>query len=129
MGDAAERIRRLCTAMEDGEFHSLVDEAGAGDVVARLLTAIREAGGDPSALVKDLDALDEAMATLGVGPVTRPERAYRALPGTGRGHPVVHAWTCPAAVPCDRVEVAARDAGPPRCAATDRPLTSVRVRT
>ncbi|NJP29586.1 hypothetical protein FLW53_36400 [Microbispora sp. SCL1-1] len=127
VSEIAERIERVCTLLGDGELEACADQAGAGEILTRILAALGDSEYDDPALVRDLDALDGAMAECGFGAVTQPERVYQPLDGSGAGHPVVQAWVCPAHRRCSRVEPVAGTRQPPMCAATRHQLALVRV--
>jgi hypothetical protein len=124
----AERIERLCTLLSDDDLRVHINGAGVDAVLTRILAAVKD-GRHDSALERDLDALDDATAKSGLGPVTRPVRIFYPAPAAGSGHPVVHAWACPAARRCTRVERVGQAAQPPVCAATSGPMALVRVPT
>ncbi|MTD57553.1 hypothetical protein [Amycolatopsis pithecellobii] len=119
MTSASDRVERLCTMLDDAGFEQLAGSAGAGDVLRRVLTAIREGGAEPD-IVSDLDTLDDLLARAGMGMVTQPGRGYRPLPA---GHSLAF-WGCPAERPCARIVTipAIETGGPPRCAITGRVL-------
>jgi hypothetical protein len=129
VAEIAERIERLCTLLGEDELRAYADQAGASEVLTRIVAALRADERDDTAVLRDLDALDEATARLGLGAVTQPEREYQPLDGCSGGHPVVHAWICPVRRRCSRVEPVAGTSQSPVCAATGRPLTLVRVAT
>ncbi|MBB2910636.1 hypothetical protein FHS43_001899 [Streptosporangium becharense] len=127
MTDTADRIKRLCVLLEEDDIWDYTEEAGAGHILRQIVTAIGTGAPDDT-LRRRLDAIDDAMAAAGFGTVTRSARVFRPLPHA-RGHPVVHAWVCPARVPCARAETHAGRGGPPVCAATGQPLALVRLPT
>ncbi|MDP9844833.1 hypothetical protein [Streptosporangium lutulentum] len=127
MADIAERVERLCALLGDDDLWDYAEESGSGRTLRDIVAAVGD--GDDGSLQHHLDALDEAMARLGLGAITQPERTYQPLAGTGGGHPVVQAWACPAPKPCSRVETEARQGPPPVCAATGHSLVLVRVAT
>ncbi|MFI6564202.1 hypothetical protein [Streptomyces sp. NPDC050534] len=123
MDELAERLGRVCTFMEEGELEEAAREAGAQDLVAAILAALR--AGEPAshlALERWLDSLDDRMAAAGFGVVTRDTKSYQPLPGAGGGHHVAQRWNCPAAHPCERVASRERRPEAPMCAMTDRPF-------
>lgn len=129
MDELAERLSRVCALMGEGELEEAAREAGAAELVAAVLAALR--GDEPmarSVLERRLDTLDDRLAAAGFGTVTRAARSFQALPGNGVGRPVVHRWTCPAAHPCERVSSAELHPEAPVCAMTGRPFVYGRVR-
>ncbi|MEU4541498.1 hypothetical protein AB0G15_42380 [Streptosporangium sp. NPDC023825] len=128
MTQAAERVERLCTLLEtDDDLWDSAEKVGAGTLLQRIVAAI--SAGDHNALPPLLDAFDEAMAVIAGGAITLPTRAYEPIIGWSDGHPVVHAWTCPAPTPCTRVDLQTRPDQPSVCAATGQSLALIRVST
>jgi len=100
-----ERIARLCSQFTLDDLAAAAARFDATETLDRIVAAV-QAGTDPADLESDLDELDDAFARHGIDNITTGARVYRALPGS-TGHPVMRVWTCPAARPCTRVEVAA----------------------
>ncbi|MFG2776884.1 hypothetical protein ACGFY7_03365 [Streptomyces prunicolor] len=127
--ELAERLSRVCTLMGAGELEEAARAAGAAELVAAVLAALR--GDEPmarSALERRLDTLDDRMAAAGFGIVTGATKGVPTLPGNSPGHPVVHRWTCPAAHPCELLASAELYPEAPVCAMTGRPFVYDRVR-
>ncbi|MCX5238665.1 hypothetical protein OG824_26035 [Streptomyces prunicolor] len=121
--ELAERLSRVCTFMGAGELEETARAAGAAELVAAVLAALR--GDEPmarSVLERRLDTLDDRMAAAGFGNVTRGTRGMPTLPGNSPGHPVAHRWNCPAAHPCELLASAESHPEAPVCAMTGRPF-------
>jgi hypothetical protein len=84
MTEIDDRISQLCILLaEDGAYlRESARLAGAAAELSRILAAIRNADGQTidEHLVRDLDALDRAMAHAGHGYVTHSTRTYQQLP-------------------------------------------------
>ncbi|MCL7427088.1 hypothetical protein [Streptomyces sp. YS415] len=129
MDELAERLSRVCTLMGAGDLEEAAREANATELLGAVLAALR--GDEPmarSVLERQLDTLDDRMATAGFGIVTRAAKGMPTLPGNSPGRPVVHRWTCPAAHPCERLPSAELYPEAPVCAMTGRPLVYGRAR-
>jgi hypothetical protein len=124
MTGVQSRVTALCLHLVNGELSRLLNDAGAGTTLERLLAAVR--AGDPSKVsVADLDALEDAAAVLGIDGLTiavrsTDERGLAVrLPGMD-GSGANFAWICPNRI-CCRVELDLFDT-PPICAISGRPL-------
>jgi hypothetical protein len=118
------RIEQLCKQLTGTDFTERAARYGATAPLARIIAAMR-AGAELNTVEADLDALDDAFARHGIDDVTSSPRAYRALPGPS-GHPVLHAWVCPARQRCPRQELGNAAQGK-MCALTGMPLTGIDV--
>lgn len=124
MAGAEWRIAELCAQLADDELPRLLADAGAEASLQRILDAIRSAE-----LAKvtpaDLDALDDAAASIGIDGLTTGVRALdpgamsTRLPGIGGGG-IHFAWVCPQHA-CTRVELD-MPADAPVCAVSGQPL-------
>jgi hypothetical protein len=118
------RIEALCGQLADGELSQMLADAGAGDVLERVLDAVR-AGKPAEITVADLNDLEDAAARIGIDGLTTGVRApgggnlATRLPGFGGGGPHF-AWVCPQHV-CARVELDTPDPVP-ACAISGQPL-------
>jgi hypothetical protein len=123
----AERIASLCRLLADDDLQRLAAEAGAGPLLARIVASVNAGNQNLAALEHDLDALDEALARLGLDGVTtsvrlhqpRPAAPDTPAPDLGGG------WTCPLEE-CSRVEPGAASSGPaPVCGFSAQPMQNI----
>jgi hypothetical protein len=129
MARTDNRIELLCLAIEQSNLLGYAERAGAGEILKRILAAVANGDYGPE-LDRDLDALDDAMAMSGLGPVTDADRGtYRRVPDSKTSHPVVDVWICPAVRPCGRAQPAGGSAPAPACAATGQRLRLLRLAT
>jgi hypothetical protein len=116
-------VAAVCAALDDPGFRLLAAEAGAADILARIVTALNDP--DAAAPTGELEHLDDLLARVGLDGVERTSRGYRPLPGLP-GHPVVEVFACP----LDRCSRVASAAGPaPLCGVAGRQLRPVRLPT
>ncbi|MGP3962748.1 hypothetical protein ACTWPT_42825 [Nonomuraea sp. 3N208] len=124
---SANRVAILCAHLDhDPGVRKALDEGGLP--AARwdeLIGAVR-VGAALDALAPLLDAMDAAAAAAGLDGVTTGTRRFEPLPAAVAGVREVHAWRCPHARPCGRVEPGG-DGRPPVCALTTDPLAAVKV--
>jgi hypothetical protein len=117
------RIAALCEQLADEELSRLLADADAETVLRRVLDAIR--ADEPAKVsVADLDALEDAAASVGIDGLTTGVRAIDRgisthLPGIRPGGPYF-AWVCPQHA-CTRVELDTPDTAPV-CAVSGQPL-------
>ncbi len=99
---------------------SLLEEAGAENLLDEAVALATSADYAPARMRQALDAIERALAAQGVHGLTRPDRAFSALPGvqSGAGR-TTSAHVCPLSR-CTRGE-----AEQGRCALADRPLEAV----
>jgi hypothetical protein len=120
--ELAERVERLCREYgRNGGLTDLLEEAGAEELLDTFTTLLTQDGTDPERLSATLDAIDEALASVGLHGLTRPNRSWSPLPGVRRGVPEVFCYVCPLRR-CDRAEP--HEA---RCSLAERPLQRVRL--
>jgi hypothetical protein len=122
-----QRIERLCRAIGDADFAALARRAGAVEIVAQIVDAVRSGAATAEGLPDAIDAVDEAFARVGVDGLTTSPRVFRSERFDG-GHPAVEAWVCPLDA-CSRTEpTSATEAPAPRCPIADAPLARMRSR-
>ncbi len=99
----------------------MFEEAGAEELFDTFTALVRQEDADPDRLAAVLDAIDEALAAIGLHGLTRPNRSWSPLPGVRQRDPEVFCYVCPLKR-CDRVESAAA-----RCSLAEQPLERVRL--
>ncbi|WP_129800336.1 hypothetical protein [Streptomyces sp. F001] len=120
--ELAERVERLCRENgRNGDLADMFEEAGAGELLDTFIALITQESADPAGLSATLDAIDKALASIGLHGLTRPNRSWSPLPGVRNPAPEVFCYVCPLKR-CDRVE--SEDA---RCSLAERPLERVRL--
>lgn len=123
----ADRLARLCGALEDDESRDVIAMIGATGTVDDLVHAVRSQA-PPADIAARLDQVEDALLAAGVDGMTGRDRSYQPLPGT-QPHLVVETWLCPSSV-CDRVVVSEETGPSPRtCALQDRPLRRITLET
>ncbi|WP_173060075.1 hypothetical protein [Phytohabitans houttuyneae] len=119
-----DRVARLCRRYGSGELDGYIAAAGGTEILSRIRAAV--AAGEGETLAADLDALDDAVAAVGLDGLSTPVRVLPKVPGT-TGYPVLDTEVCPHGV-CSRVEPP--DGSPARrCAISGEPLRRLRLRT
>ncbi|KPI34243.1 hypothetical protein OV450_5947 [Actinobacteria bacterium OV450] len=121
--ELAERVERLCREHgRGGQLVALLEEAGAEDLLDEAVALATSADYAPTRMREVLDAIEGKLAGQGVHGLTRPDRAFSALPGVRSGTGgTASAHVCPLSR-CTRGE-----AGQGRCALADRPLEAIRI--
>ena len=120
MAEPGELVAALCRELEQGDLQSIADQAGAAEILTRIIGALRN-GTEPPALAAEWDELQEALIRYGIdgGLVPPAKLLYRSSPAAaGDGHPVIEVWACPGGR-CSRWHVAADTADPPTCAVNE----------
>ncbi|MFF4039671.1 hypothetical protein [Streptomyces sp. NPDC001816] len=120
--ELAERVERLCREHgRKGDLADMLEEAGAGELLDDFIELLTQENTDPQQLSAALDSIDEALASIGLHGLTRPNRSWSPLPGVRPGDPEVTCYVCPLKR-CDRVESEGA-----RCSLGERPLERVRL--
>ncbi|MFG3202753.1 hypothetical protein [Streptomyces sp. NPDC048192] len=120
--ELAERVERLCREHgRNGDLADMLEEAGATELLDDFAELLTQDSAEPGRLSEALDAVDEALASIGLHGLTRPNRSWSPLPGVRARDPEVACYVCPVRR-CDRAE--SEDA---RCSLTGRPLERVRL--
>jgi hypothetical protein len=125
--ELAARIAKVCVELGRSDLRALAAEAGADAVLERILGYVGNGVPDAERAAADLDALEDALARLGVDGLTHDIRQYRPVPGTSI-HPPVHRWMCPQRC-CLRTEGDTAAQTAPVCAITGVALERVRLPT
>lgn len=99
----------------------MFEEAGAGELLDTFNALILRENAHPDELSAALDAIDEALASIGLHGLTRPNRSWSPLPGVRQRVPEVFCYVCPLKR-CDRVETEGA-----RCSFAGQPLERVRL--
>ncbi|MFE9168827.1 hypothetical protein ACFYNZ_04735 [Streptomyces kebangsaanensis] len=120
--ELAERVERLCREHgRNGDLADMFEEAGAEELLDTFIALLTRENTDPVRLSATLDAIDEALASIGLHGLTRPNRSWSQLPGVRPRSPEVACYVCPLKR-CDRVESESA-----RCSLAERPLERVRL--
>ncbi|MCC0100271.1 hypothetical protein K7B10_36940 [Streptomyces flavotricini] len=119
--ELAERVERLCREHgRGGQLVTLLEEDGVEGLLDEAVALATAAHYAPARMRQVLDAIERALAAQGVHGLTRPDRAFSALPGVQSGPDgATSAHVCPLSR-CTRGE-----AEQGRCALADRPLESI----
>ncbi|MCX5610216.1 MULTISPECIES: hypothetical protein [unclassified Streptomyces] len=118
--ELAERVERLCREHgRGGQLVALLEEEGAENLLDEAVALATSADYAPTRMRQVLDAIEQALAAQGVHGLTRPDRAFSALPGVQGARRTPSAHVCPLSR-CTRGEA---DQG--RCALADQPLEAV----
>lgn len=99
----------------------MFEEAGAEDLLDTFNALLRQEDADPDRLSATLDAIDEALASIGLHGLTRPNRHWSPLPGVRQRASEVFCYVCPLNR-CNRVESAVT-----QCSLAEQPLQRVRL--
>ncbi|MEO3857795.1 hypothetical protein [Acrocarpospora sp. B8E8] len=116
----SQRIARICELHGD-DLAGFLAGTDAAVLLDRVVGVVR-AGGSPGE--DELDALDDALAALGVDAGTGGTRGFEPVPGLGGGHPVIEFWACPTGA-CDRRVWRAGEV----CTLLERPMRVLRLTT
>ncbi|MFD8912286.1 hypothetical protein [Streptomyces sp. NPDC059575] len=130
-GFGHERLAALC--------HWLTTSPGTEDLdppvrlLTEYITSEVRGGRPPEELEEDFDELEDLLLVSGLSSGLGSYRTdapppYQSFPGTGPGHPLLHALVCPRGH-CARVEVPpSEDDGRPACRIFGETLREFRVR-
>lgn len=120
--ELAERMERLCRERgRNDDLADILEEAGAEELLDTFVTLLTRESAGPGELSAALDAIDEALASVGLHGLTRPNRSWSPLPGVHARDPAIFCYVCPLKR-CDRVEPEGA-----RCSLAGRPLVRLRL--